>query len=285
MHKVGLRGLAAVIALAAGSTLALTTPSSAEPLSSTGPGTSSEAPTAADPLGVQAVDIARKHVAKRAGTYGLSSADVSDLELSSVVPSESNGLTHVYLQQRVNSIEVSTAMLNVAVTAKGKVLRVASSAVAERRQDGQRRDPEDQRRAAAAARPRPLWAWSRTAPSPATTTRGADRSRTLREAGISQRPDPARLVYQETKKGDLRLAWELEIDQLDGEHWWQIRMDAETGDELDKTDWVAEDSYNVYPTRSRRRPSADARWSPTRPPPRRRSAGTTPTAPPAPSRH
>ena len=93
-------------------------------------GTSSERADAADPLESQAVDIARKHVSKRAGTYGLSSADVVGPRVSSVVPSESNGLTHVYLQQRVNSIEVSTAMLNVAVTAKGKVLRVASSAVA-----------------------------------------------------------------------------------------------------------------------------------------------------------
>ena len=57
----------------------------------------------------------------------------------------------------------------------------------------------------------------------------------------------ARLVYQETKSGDLRLAWELGINQLDGQHWWQIRMDAATGKELGKTDWVAQDSHRVYP--------------------------------------
>ena len=76
---------------------------------------------------------------------------------------------------------------------------------------------------------------------------GAERARTLRKAGISQDPITARLVYQETKKGDLRLAWELVINQLDGEHWWQIRMDAATGDELGKTDWVDEDSHRVFP--------------------------------------
>ena len=37
------------------------------------------------------------------------------------------------------------------------------------------------------------------------------------------------------------------INQLDGQHWWQIRMDAATGDELGKTDWVDEDSHRVFP--------------------------------------
>ena len=248
MHKVGLRGLAAVIVMVTGSTLALTTPSSAEPLSTTGVGTSSEAAGSAEPLGAQAVDIAHKHVAKRAGTYGLSSADVSDLEVSSVVPSKSSGLTNVYLQQRVNSIEVSTAMLNVAVTAKGKVLRVASSAVASAGKKANGATPKiSDVQAAQRGRGSPGPGAQRLVRAATTTQTEPSRARTLREAGISQDPITARLVYQETKKGDLRLAWELVINQLDGEHWWQIRMDAATGDELDKTDWVDEDSHRVFP--------------------------------------
>ncbi len=173
--------------------------------------------------------------------------DVAGLTLSSVVPSDSNGLTSVYLQQRVSSIEVSTAMLNVAVTAKGKVQRVASSAVASAGKKANASTPkisdvQAAQRAAAALGLEPSGSFASN-----DDPEGPDRARTLGRAGISHDRITTRLVYQETKKGDLRLAWELVINQLDGQHWWQIRMDATTGAELDKTDWVDEDSHNVFP--------------------------------------
>ena len=88
------------------------------------------APAAPAPLGKAAVGIAREHLTAHAGELGLSAADVAGLAVSSVVPTQHNGLTNVYLQQRVDGIDVSTAMLNVAVTGQGTVFHVASSAVA-----------------------------------------------------------------------------------------------------------------------------------------------------------
>ena len=75
------------------------------------------------------------------------------------------------------------------------------------------------------------------------------------------------------------------INQLDGEHWWQIRMDARVGDELAQDDWVDADSHNVYPPPDRGPQLREPRpgVEPGAPAPRR-SAGTTPTARPAPSR-
>jgi len=35
-----------------------------------------------------------------------------------------------------------------------------------------------------------------------------------------------------------RAVWDLDIYQLDQKHWWSIRVDAESGEVLDKTDWV-----------------------------------------------
>ena len=137
-------------------------------------------------------------------------------------------------------------MLNVAVTSAGKVQRVASSAVASaaKRSNGATPKISDTSAAQAAAKAlglRPTESF-RSMDEP----QGASRERTLRDGGISQDPVTARLVYQETKKGDLRLAWELVINQIDGRHWWQIRMDAATG-ESSTTDWVDADSHRVYP--------------------------------------
>ena len=198
-------------------------------------------------LGDAAVAIAREHISDKSAKYGLSSSDVSDLRVSSVVPTEANGLTNVYFLQRVDSIEVSNAMLNVTVMSDGKVLRVASNAVssAAKRANGSIPNISDvsaAQRAAQVLGLRPTESFGS-----ADEPQGPGRERTLGDGGISRDPVPVRLVYQETGKGSLRLAWQLVINQLDGQHWWEIRIDANNGEELGKTDWVDEDTHRVYP--------------------------------------
>ena len=199
------------------------------------------------PLGKGAVGIARAHVDAHADQLGLSAADVGQLAVSSVVPSEHNGLTNVYLQQRVDGIDVSNAMVNVAVTAQGTVFRVASSSVAGAAERINSATPKitDATAAELAADALGLEPTSSFASSDG--ARGADRQRDLGDGGISMAPIPAQLVYEQNDGGDLRLAWELVIEPFDARHWWQIRMDARTGAELDRADWVAEDSHRVFP--------------------------------------
>jgi cysteine-rich repeat protein len=54
------------------------------------------------------------------------------------------------------------------------------------------------------------------------------------------------LVYV-PQQGALRLAWSLVLRTPDGRHWWQIAIDAVTGEELSRADWIARESYRVYP--------------------------------------
>ncbi len=58
--------------------------------------------------------------------------------------------------------------------------------------------------------------------------------------GISLENIPVRLVYQkmDEENGNLKLAWDLSIYLLDGSHYYSVRIDAVTGDLLDKDDWV-----------------------------------------------
>ncbi|MBK7556477.1 MAG: hypothetical protein IPI55_18345 [Flavobacteriales bacterium] len=36
----------------------------------------------------------------------------------------------------------------------------------------------------------------------------------------------------------LTLAWNLNYYSADGSHWWNVRIDASTGTELERNDWV-----------------------------------------------
>ena len=226
----------AAAALIASTLLAVSGPSSGAPDS----GPPREA--AGDPA-----RVARDHLAKKQSKYGLTAADVNNLTVSSVVPSKKSGVTHVYLQQRVNGIDIHNALINVAVADDGKVTYVASRAVSSAGKKANDATPsitdvEAAESAAVALDLEPTGSFDSNEEA-----EGLARERTLRKAGISHDRIPVKLVYQERKDGSLRLAWELVINQLDSEHWWQIRMDANTGKELDKNDWVAYDSYNVYP--------------------------------------
>ncbi len=55
---------------------------------------------------------------------------------------------------------------------------------------------------------------------------------------ISQNPIPVRLVYAYNNE-ELQLAWELSIYEISSNHWWSLRIDAHTGEEIDRNDWVA----------------------------------------------
>ena len=61
--------------------------------------------------------------------------------------------------------------------------------------------------------------------------------------GAGGEPVPARLVYKLLASGEARLAWQLEIEETSGEHWWNVQVDAETAEVLDTIDYVAHDDF------------------------------------------
>lgn len=213
------------------------------------PGAAPAAPVAsARPgAGADVVAIARDHLARDAAEHGLTPADVAGLRVSSVAPA--SGFTVVYLQQRVDGIDVADAIVNVTVADSGEVVHVGSSGVraAATRVDVGAPAITDVQAARSAARALDLVPTEsfRSADRAA----GADRARELGDGGVSTDPIPAELVYQRTPAGDLRLAWRLVISPEDGEHWWDTRVDATTGRELERQDWVshADGTYEVFP--------------------------------------
>jgi len=55
---------------------------------------------------------------------------------------------------------------------------------------------------------------------------------------ISLENIPVKLVFQPTRDNKLKLAWDLSIYLLDASHYYSVRIDAITGELLDKNDWV-----------------------------------------------
>ncbi len=184
---------------------------------------------------------ALRHYQTSAATLQLEAADVAGLVVTDQHTDATTGVTYVYMRQSVAGLEVLGTEANVAVDRAGAVV-VANdrfmrglSAFAM----GKAGSPALSPQAAAEAAARAL---GLEVEKPVTITGAlgkADGTVMLSDGGFAQQEIPARLVYQREGKSGLKLAWDMSILQEDGDHWWSVRVDAQTGALLVQNDWVA----------------------------------------------
>ncbi|HFA50384.1 MAG TPA: T9SS type A sorting domain-containing protein [Bacteroidetes bacterium] len=72
---------------------------------------------------------------------------------------------------------------------------------------------------------------------------GGDKKTLVSDGGISLENIPAKLVYQKINGNNVVLAWDISIQELDGENWWSMRVDARTGEIIDKYNQVLKCSF------------------------------------------
>ncbi|MDZ7791139.1 MAG: M36 family metallopeptidase [Xanthomonadales bacterium] len=190
-----------------------------------------------------AIDIARRHVETHLDMLGLVPGDIAGLTVSDVYTSRHNGVTHVYFQQRYKNIDVFNGLINVNVMPDGKVLHSGNRAMGQL----------DQRDLAVEPRIPALDAVDRAALAAGLNNTepfivlqdfsGPERSVVFSEGDIALEPIRARLVYIDSGKLGLRLAWQVDIYERSAEHYWQTFIDAESGDVLERLDLVVHDQW------------------------------------------
>lgn len=172
---------------------------------------------------------------------GLTKTDITNWEVSSQHQSSTSGATHVYLHQMYEGIKVINGTANVAIK-NGKVVSMGNRLLDNLAARIQYTSPAIN----------PLEAIQK-----ATAALHLDAPQNLRalepinnhhfiynKGGISQENIPVELVYYATEDKKVHLAWNLSIYQLDGEHWWSAKIDAQTGELLNATDWVVHCNFD-----------------------------------------
>lgn len=176
----------------------------------------------------------------RAKAQGLSATDVSNPLVTNSYTDASTGITHTYLQQRVNGLVVFNATGAVHTDKTGKVVFATqdfvTNATAKSGAPTPTLTPEQAVVAASVSLGLPRPVGLRTV----TEARVAD-GMLFNNGGISEENIPVRLMY--TRQDDkLVLVWEVTIAQLDQQHWWNARIDAKTGQLVDKNDLVTNEA-------------------------------------------
>ncbi|HEU4594079.1 MAG TPA: M36 family metallopeptidase [Pyrinomonadaceae bacterium] len=188
-------------------------------------------------------DIALGHLKQSRHKLGVDEADLEELKVTDEYKSGHNGVTHIYLRQQLGGIEVVGAEASTNVARDGSVINLHSSFVKGLRGAANRRAPALSPIEAVEAAARHL-ELTLTEPLNVLEAEGGPARRTaFSRGGISLDPIGVRLVFQPVGESSVRLAWSVEIHQTDGQHAWDIRVDAENGDVLAGDDLVDHDNW------------------------------------------
>ena len=214
--------------------------------------------SASSPGQASATELARTYVSKNAAELGVTSADVTDLVVTSSYRSSHSGVTHVNLNQRHQDLEVFGGQVSVSIADNGTVV-FAGGSLARRGAGASGTAGLDPVKAVEAAaegldleEPTNLQVLS--------SSSGPARETVVSGGGISDEPIPARLGWQPTSTG-LRLAWQLVIDDSADVSVWKAIVDAESGRLLEVDDWTSHDSLDTLAATLQRSTSTAPRHS------------------------
>ncbi|QCR23597.1 T9SS-dependent M36 family metallopeptidase [Pontibacter sp. SGAir0037] len=179
-----------------------------------------------------------EHLKKNKQKLELADEDFAELEVSSTAETKKNGLKHYYLKQLHNGIEIHGAITTVNLDKNDNVVSMGNRFHKEVGKKVKAKQAGLSAEAAVAAAATYLNTPLKEPLTVKERGNGANKEVLFTTGGISLEPIPAKLVYQPMEDGSLRLAWEVSIYEMDAQNWWNLRLDAATGEVLDKDNMV-----------------------------------------------
>jgi hypothetical protein len=202
--------------------------------------------TAASPAGAvdfltgpaegEPVDLALAYVDAQKEGLGLTAGDLADLVVRDEVLSRHNGVTHLYLRQRHRGVEVVNGDLDVHVMPDGRIVKVGNRFVTDLAGKVNAEAPAINAQTAVERAAAHLGLEPETV-EVLSVAGGPAVEQTLSDAGISRSPIPAELMYL-PRGTEARLVWSLVVDQVRSSDWWNLFVDAITGEVLEKVNWT-----------------------------------------------
>ena len=193
-----------------------------------------------------ALKIALDFVSKQTEPWNLTEQDVAGYFVQDSYHSEHNGVTHIYLIQQYKGIEVYNAIININVLPSGKVLYAGNRFVKNLANSVNTITSSINAQAAVEAAFKHLNIDIKT---PLRVSNKKTDNEFVFDKGENVLSDiNVKLRFQKTSNNTVQLAWDLNIDQPDGNNHWSLRVDATNGKILDKNSWTTHCTFhpNAY---------------------------------------
>ena len=182
------------------------------------------------------LSVALNYLDKNRESLGLTETDLKNYRVSDLYQTKHNGVTHVYLNQQHEGIDVRNAITNVNVLPTGKVLSYGNRFVSNLAARANSKQPGISARTALKtvindfdlAEGYPIKLQEKI----------SERHFIFDPEGIALEPVTVKLAYEATKSKAVRLVWNVVLYELGAQHWWNVRVDAQTGKVLSHDDQV-----------------------------------------------
>lgn len=189
-------------------------------------------------------EVINNYLSKNLKKYDLLESDILEWKVTNEVYSKKTKVRHIYIQQLHKGIPVFNAVSNITIReSDNQVIFLGNSFVKNLASKVNSVTPALEPKMAITQVASALHLGSPKGIE-LKSEKGAD-SFVFSKSGISQEDIPVELVYQPLKDGSVKLSWLLNIYQLDGVHWWNVRVDAKSGVILQKNDWGVNCNFDI----------------------------------------
>ncbi len=196
------------------------------------------------------VDLAIRHLQENKDQWNLTEADIQDLVVTDQHVSSLSNATMVYLMQRYQGIKVYNAIYNVGISKEGKVVHAASRIIPNIvNKVGASTSPTLTPEAAIASALSHLNV--QMGDALVQKERKNNQEFVFEKGAYSNTDIKVNLQFYPTNENEVELAWEVVIDMVSNADYWNVKVDAKTGDVLGKHNYTtyctfAHDAYHNH---------------------------------------
>lgn len=185
-----------------------------------------------------AQQIAERYLHKNTQELGLTKSDISEIKITDNYTDDHNGLTHIYVQQQYEGLDIVGANLGLHFQNENEMLHVSNRLFKRVNQRLGSSTLNISALQAVRSAATDLELNIQTPLEVVEAPKGKNQLQVISKSNIAMENILAKLVYLPLEDGTLRLAWEVQLYTTDAQHYWLSYVDAAEGKVLTKRDLV-----------------------------------------------
>jgi extracellular elastinolytic metalloproteinase len=181
-------------------------------------------------FGQSEIQSIQRYLQEHADSWNLKSSDFSNMELVSSASSKAVNTKHLKVRQTKNGVSIINGF-GIVTVANDQVVHVTANFVSIP-------EPTNQPSLSATEALNTAFKHLNIPNTRIQQLKNTGKVYLFSKEGISKEDIPVKLVLGEYK-GQLLYMWDLSIYPLSSEHWWSLRLNAETGEIVFQNDWIS----------------------------------------------
>ncbi len=184
------------------------------------------------------LDLMRNSLLNQQKSQELQATDLVEIEIKDQHVSSLSGVHHSYIYQYYQGIEIYQAISSIHLMPNGKIIQLNNQFATQLQSKIKTVVPsitaiEAIQQAAKALNHSEIGELYTLK-----TSNQANQQQTISKYMLSSEEIPAKLVFFQKVEGEIELAWDLSIKPINSNDWWNMKIDASTGELLEKQNMI-----------------------------------------------